>query len=69
MTGLIHLVLGPFYADILRDRRDPNIWIYVVQREGSADILAMGTCTSEQLARDISTARMRDLSAAAATAG
>ena len=53
VTRLKH---GEFYADILPDRRGQNcgkrpgrlIWFYVVQRHGSPDILAIGSCASEQ---------------------
>ncbi len=45
----IHLQFGELYADILTDFRDsPPLFIYVVQRHGSAEILAMGGCNSEE---------------------
>ena len=62
--GIIHLTHGNYYADIVRDRRDLNVWIYVVQREASTDVLAMGSCHSEQAAREVATHRMRELAAA-----
>jgi hypothetical protein len=47
---------GNLYADILLDRRNPtDIWIYVIQRQGSPEILAMGSCSSEAEARRIAT--------------
>lgn len=40
---------GDFYADILTGLRAPEpYFIYVVQRRGSADVLAMGHCHSEK---------------------
>ena len=73
LSGVIHLTHGPFYADIIPDRHDRNLWMYVVQREGSADVLGMGACDSERTAREVARNRMRDLAAndndaAAATA-
>lgn len=39
---------GEYFADILTNLRDPRqYFIYVVQRNGSADVLAMGCCDSE----------------------
>ena len=51
-----------YFADILRDRRcaTPR-WTYIVQREGEAEILSMGTCDSiEDCIRDAKQA-MREL--------
>ncbi len=49
----IRIVRGEMYADILVDRRGAgDVWMYVVQREGQPDILAMGSCASETEARD-----------------
>ncbi len=46
------LTRGNLYADIMVDRRGPSdMWMYVVQREGSPEILAMGSCQSEDEAR------------------
>lgn len=60
MPDAIHLTHGNYYADLLRDRRDRHLWIYVVQREGSADVLAMGACASEQAARETAKSRMAE---------
>ena len=62
------LKTGPFYADIVRDRRDPSLWIYVVQRVDSSDIVAMGTCTSEQQCREVARKAMADLRKSTAAA-
>ena len=52
---------GNVYADILRDRRGPeDIWIYVIQRQGSPDILAMGTCATEADARKVANKALRE---------
>ena len=66
----IHLTHGDFFADIIRDRRDPNLWLYVVQCHASTAVLAMGSCTSEQMARSLAANVMGDLAASepAATA-
>jgi hypothetical protein len=43
------LKYGEYYADILTSWRDGRaFFVYVVQRHGSADVLAMGSCESEQ---------------------
>jgi hypothetical protein len=57
VTRLKH---GQFYADIVPDRRArargrTRLWFYVVQRHGSPDILAIGSCASEQEAVDSAT--------------
>ena len=52
LLAAIRISLGELYADILVDRRGPrDVWMYVIQREGSPDILAMGSCDSEKEAR------------------
>jgi len=52
----LRITRGSLYADILVDRRGPtDIWIYVVQREGNPEILAMGSCHSESEAREAAT--------------
>jgi hypothetical protein len=56
---------GPFYTDIVADPHGSGVWFYVVQRTGSADILAIGSCDSEEAARKVATATMKQLSAAA----
>lgn len=51
---------GSLFADILVDRRGPyDIWIYVVQRQSSPEVLAMGSCNSEEEARSAATSAMR----------
>ena len=60
--SVIHLTHGDLYADLVRDRRAPEIWLYVIQREGSADVLAMGSCASEKGARAIATRLMLEFS-------
>ncbi len=46
---------GDFFADIIvSTHAGEQIWMYVVQRYGSKEILAMGSCHSEDYA--ISTA-------------
>jgi hypothetical protein len=56
----IRVSRGNLYADILRDTRGPSdIWIYVVQREGSPDVLAMGTCASREEAESVAAKVMR----------
>jgi hypothetical protein len=48
------ITVGNLYADILVDRRvSPEIWLYVVQREGSPEVLAMGSCASEDEAKKV----------------
>ena len=52
---------GNLYADILLDRRGvEDIWIYVIQRAGSPEILAMGSCRSEAEAREVAATAMKD---------
>src|SRR5438067_1447949 len=57
VTRLKH---GEYYADIVPDHRGrvrgrTRLWFYVVQRHGSPDILAIGSCGSEQEAVDSAT--------------
>jgi hypothetical protein len=53
------ITVGNLYADILVDRRDPTqeIWHYILQREGSPEILFWGTCRTmeeaTQYAKDL----------------
>ncbi len=61
MRAALRLHTGPFFADIIHDQHDTNIWIYVVQREGSPDILALGSCTTETGARDVAQRIMKDM--------
>jgi hypothetical protein len=45
-----------FYADVICDWRDREpVWIYVVQRHGSPEILAMGSCNSQEEAIEYAT--------------
>lgn len=53
---------GDYYADIIRDPHNGEIWIYVVQHRRSPDILALGTSTSKQTAIELATGAMRHLS-------
>jgi hypothetical protein len=65
-TRVIH---GDFYADILPDRKHPgSIWLYVVQRSGSKDVLAMGSSRSEGEAEADALETIRDLRKAVAAA-
>ena len=65
-----HLKHGRFYADILTDWRDPRpCFIYVVQRHGSAEILAMGACNSEEEAIEYATDAIEHFRGKSATAG
>ncbi len=67
-TRIIH---GDFYADILPDRHHPgSVWLYVVQRQGSRDVLAMGSSRTETDAEANALETIRDLrKAASANAG
>lgn len=62
------LTQGEFYGDIIPDRLVPDIWFYVVQRRGSPDILALGTCTSAHSARAMAARSLEDLSRRVAAA-
>ena len=55
---------GTYFSDIIRDCRGPDLWLYVVQRHGARDILAMGSCTSEKAARETAITRMREVTGA-----
>ena len=60
---------GDYYADILTSPRNPEpYFIYVVQRQGSADVLAMGCCHSEKEAVASASDAVRLLRTKAATA-
>ncbi len=48
----VRLKRGDYYADIIRDSQLTNIWMYVVQRHGSRDILALGSCQSAEEAEN-----------------
>lgn len=61
---------GEVFADVLVDRRGPcDIWMYVIQREGKPDILAMGSCHSEAEARETAANVLRQFKARSAKAG
>ncbi len=47
----VRLRRGEYFADIIRDKQYPDIWMYVVQRQGSSEILALGSCHSKEEAR------------------
>lgn len=58
----IRLNWGKLYADILRDERGAKaIWMYVVQRAGSPEILAMGSCRTRRAAEKFAEETMREL--------
>ena len=58
-----------YYADILTSMRAPSpYFIYVVQRHGSTDVLAMGCCDSEKEAVACATDVMDHLRPSAASA-
>jgi hypothetical protein len=43
---------GQYFADVLKDARSPSeVWHWIVQREHSNEIVAMGQETSEDEAR------------------
>ena len=45
---------GPLFADVLRVRHEPEeVWVYIVQRKGLPDILAMGTCPTQAEAKKL----------------
>jgi hypothetical protein len=57
------------FADLLVDRRGPSdVWMYVVQRRGQPDILAMGSCQSEDEARETATRLLRQFTSRNAAA-
>ena len=65
----IRITRDNLFADILVDRRGPvDIWVYVVQREGQPDILAMGSCHSEAEARQVAAHALRQFKADSAAA-
>ncbi len=60
---------GDYYADILPDWRTVRpYFVYVVQRQGSPEILAMGSCESEEEAVKFATDVIGQLRAKAASA-
>ena len=53
---------APFFADILRDGRVHfELWYWIVQREGSQEILGMGQERTEDEARQCAGRCMMDL--------
>jgi hypothetical protein len=61
---------GNVFADILVDRRAPqDVWVYVVQREGSPEILAMGSCQSKEKAIEVASELLMQFRARSAKAG
>ncbi len=54
-----------FFADVLRvrDTHLKELWVYIVQRTGSPDILAMGTCTSQKAAEELALKIISDMQA------
>lgn len=64
-TRIVH---GEFYADVLPDRQHPGkLWLYVVQRQGCRDVLAMGSSASQSDAQTGALETIRDLRRAAAS--
>jgi hypothetical protein len=58
----IRLRLNGFFADILCDRRSrPEIWHWIVQREGSPEILNWGHESSQQKAEEEARAYLETL--------
>ncbi len=59
-TRLAH---GSLFADVLRvpSDCDRQVWVYIVQRHGSPDILAMGTCPTEKGARELAQKIMKEM--------
>jgi hypothetical protein len=59
-TRLTH---GDLFADVLRIRQAPHeeVWVYIVQRQGSPDVLSMGTCTTQAAAEKLAEDVMREL--------
>lgn len=51
----IRLTRGVFFADILRvhDVFNDELWVYIVQRTGSPDVLGMGSCTTREAAEKL----------------
>jgi hypothetical protein len=48
------LIRGNLFADVLRVRHEPgDVWVYIVQRRGLPDILAMGTCPTQDQANEL----------------
>jgi len=56
------LTRGNLFADVLRVRREPgDVWVYIVQRKGLPDILAMGTCPTQEQATESALKIIEDL--------
>jgi hypothetical protein len=57
------LTCGDLFADVLRIRHAPyeEVWVYIIQRHGSPDVLGMGTCHTQTAAKKLAEEVMRDL--------
>jgi hypothetical protein len=64
-SAIVHLRFGVFYADIIPDEREPGLFQYVIQREGSPDVLALGACNSQDAACALADRLMREFTEAA----
>ncbi len=64
----LRITAGNHYADIVQDRRDSHLWVYVIQREGSSEVLAMGTCTDETQCKELAQRILTDITGSAAAA-
>ena len=43
------ITVGTMYADVLVDRRGPaEVWHYILQREGSPEIVFWGNCQTRE---------------------
>ena len=58
----IRITRGVFFADVLRVRDTSlgELWVYIVQRTGSPDVLAMGTCASREAAEKLARQMVAD---------
>jgi len=63
------ITVGPLYADILVDRRDrtQEIWHYILQREGSPEIMYWGNCHTREEAESCAKALLNTFRAHAVT--
>jgi hypothetical protein len=62
VVSAIRLTWGQLYADVLYDcRAAEKVWIYVVQRVGSPDVLAIGSCFTREDAERLARKTMRDI--------
>ncbi len=60
------IVSEPFFADVMQDTRDPSLWVYVVQRHGSDEILSLGTCTDREQCAEMAATVLEQFTAAEA---